>query len=230
MYLRDLAVYADKIIFTRFPSGFVAAFHRETCCITDLYCSVLGKRVATPDTVKANVLFTEHNGSVPSVSQFIHVADAKWPFRFSQFADGDDFEKKQMILEAVHSALLWIASERRWDVGGLEECHAEIIRRNLSFNGLSKKSWLSPNRRYRARLGFIYELRKVDFVVGVFDRRGREIGRKSLGSIVPEMGILHGVMKGNGTWVTDSVFRLQTGSPYLRVPKFWEVDLSDLLT
>jgi DNA-directed RNA polymerase specialized sigma24 family protein len=75
MYLRDIAVYADEAIVTRFPSGFVAWFHRETCCITDLYFSVLGKKVATPDTVKANLLFTEHEGSAPNVRQLFLALD-----------------------------------------------------------------------------------------------------------------------------------------------------------
>jgi hypothetical protein len=67
MYLREVAVYADPGIVTRFPSGFVALFHRDTCCITELYRDLLRQSVKTPDTGKVNFTFTDQNGSAPSV-------------------------------------------------------------------------------------------------------------------------------------------------------------------
>jgi hypothetical protein len=229
MYLRDIAIYADEQIAKRFPSGFVGWFHRETCCITDLYSSVLGKRVATPDTVKVNLRFTDQEGFTPNVRQLINVADAKWKFDFSKYADRDVGGKKQMILNALQASLLWTAKNRKWDAGGIVECHAELIRRDLDFEGWSKKSWLTSNPKYRAKVGFCFGLRRVDFFVGIFDKKGREIGRKPLGSVVPEMGIAHLVLKGPGSWIAANVFQLQIADAHFCLPKSWEVDLSDLL-
>jgi hypothetical protein len=229
LYLRDIAIGADEQIAERFPSGFVGWFHRETCCITDLYCSVLGKKIPTPDTVKVNLVFSEQEAIAPSVIQLLNVADAKWEFDFSKYADRDVAGKKQMILDALHAALLWIAKTRQWDPGGFEECHAEVMRRNLRFEGWSKKSWVSPNPKYRAKVGFHFGLRAVDFFVGIFDRKGREIGRKPLGKVVPEMGMAHLVLKGPGKWIGGNVFRLQIADVHFYLPKSWEVDLTDLL-
>lgn len=229
MFLRDIAVYADEAIVTRFPSGFVGWFHRETCCITELYVSLLWRKVATPDTAKVNLLFAEQEDFVPSVRQLINVADAKWFFRFSEYADKGVVGKKKMILDALHSALLWIAEEREWDVGALESCHAEAISRNLTLEGWSKKSWANPSGKYRAKIGFCFGLRAVDFFVGVFDRRGREAGRKPLGSVVPEMGITRPILMGAGSWNSANMFRLRIADAHFRLPKSWEVDLSELL-
>ena len=230
MYLRDVVVYADEAIVTDFPSGFVAWFHRETCCITDFYASLLRKKVETPDTAKVNLVFVQQQeGFAPGVKQLIDVADARWPFHFLEYSQADAGGKKRMILDALQAALLWIAKNRQWDVRGLEECHAAVVDRKLEFKGWSKKSWLSPNPKYRARVGFYFGLRSVDFFVGLFDRRSREIGRKPLASVVPEMWMAHLVLKGQGKWIRGKEFRFQIADSFSRLPKFWQVDVSDLL-
>jgi hypothetical protein len=233
VYLRDIAVYADETIATRFPSGFVGWFHRETCCITELYVSLLWRKVVTPDTAKVNLLFLEQERAkqeklVPSVMQLINVADVRWFFPFSEYVEKDVVGKKQMILDAVHSALVWIAKQRQWDVAAFESSYAGAVSRNLTLEGWSKKSWASPSRRHRVKIGFCFGLRAVDFFVGVFDKRGREIGRKPLGSVVPEMGITRPLMTGKGKW-KGKVFRLEIADIHLRLSKLQEVDLSDLL-
>ncbi|HET6882294.1 MAG TPA: hypothetical protein VFI31_19165 [Pirellulales bacterium] len=229
MYLRDIAVYADESIVEDFPSGFVSWFHRESCCITDFYASLLGKRVKTPDTVKVNLRFVPPEASAPSVRQLISVTDARWPFHFTEYAGLDAAGKKGMTLNAVQAALLWIANERRWDVSGLEETYANVIDRNLEFTGWSKKSWPSPNPKYRARIGFYFGLRSVDFFVGIFDRRRREVGRRPLGSVVPEMWMAHSVLKSQAKWIRRKIFRLQIDRVHFDLPKSWEADVSDLL-
>lgn len=230
MYLREVAVYADADIVDRFPSGFVGWFHRETCCITELYRALLGKKLATADTVKVTLDFVEQTTFAPSVNQLLNVADGRWFFAFSRYVLLDTAGKKRMICDEIRAALLWIAGQRGWDSAGLEECYVAALDRNLCLNGWSKKSWLCPNGRHRARIGFTFELREVEFCVGIFDRRGRELGRKRLGSIRPEIGIADSVLKGRGRWLRGRVFRLDLGSAHFYVPKSWEVDVSDLLS
>jgi hypothetical protein len=229
MYLRDIAVYADERIADRYASGFVGWFHRESCCVTDLYSSVLGKSLTTLDTVKVNLLFTEHDALAPTLRQLINVADADWEFDFSKYVDRDVGGKKEMILDSLQEALIWIATKRKWDATGFRQCHAEIIRRNLDYSGWSKKSWVSPNAKYKAKIGFSFGLRIVDFFVGIFDRKGREIGQKPMCSVVPEMGVAHLVLKGSGSWNDGNVFCVQIADSYFHLPKSWQVDCSDLL-
>jgi hypothetical protein len=229
VYLRDISVYADPVIVTRFPSGFVGWFHRETCCITEAYCSMLRRSVATPDTTKVALTFRDPKESAPKITRSgLGVLEAECPFLFAQYAEGDDVQKKRMVLDEVHLALLWIARERGWDAAGLEECRAEIVRRDFRFEGWMKKGWIGPNPKYRARVGFQFELRRIEFIVGVFDRRGREIGRKHLGWTTPEMGVLHLLNKASCTWNKDNIFQLEFNVSILSIKKRQEADLSDL--
>jgi hypothetical protein len=230
MYLRDLAVYTDETIVSRFPPGFVGWFHRETCCITELFVSLLWRKVSTPDTAKVNLVLVGQEGPVPSVRQFLNVADARWPFRFSAYAEENELGKKSMILDSLQAALLWIAEVRRWDSAGIEECVAEIISRGLNYEGWSKTSWASPSRKFRARIGFTFELRAVHFFVGVFDTRGRETGRKPLFTTVPEIGVADSVLKSRGRWVATNSFRLMLSDSWLGLPTSKQVDLSGLVT
>src|SRR5487761_612209 len=225
MYLRDIAVFADETIVDRFPSGFVQWFHRETCCVTDWYASLLWRKVATADTAKVNFVFQELEPFVPTVRQLIDVADVRWFFRFSEYAQSNEARKKRMILDAIQGALRSIAKDRGWDRDRLEECYAAVIARDLNFQGWSKKSWLAPDRKHRARIGFYFGLRMVDFFVGVFDRKGNEIGRKQLGSVAPAMGLANAVLKGAGQWRAGSLFRYNIPKCYFHVPKSWEADL-----
>ncbi len=133
-----------------------------------------------------------------------------------------------MILDALHSALAWIGTERHWDLLRLEECREAALRSDLTLERWSKQSWTNPDGMYRIRVGFRFELRTVDFYAGVF-KRGREIGRKPLGSVAPEMGVADPVLKGTGEWLNTNVFRLVPGRTLFHVPKVWEVDVSDLL-
>lgn len=59
----------------------------------------------------------------------------------------------------------------------------------------------------------------MDFFVGLFSRKGTEIGRKHLGSVVPGDGIVNEVLSGSGRWVRGHSFRLQVNSTCFYVPK-----------
>lgn len=197
--------------------------------MTEFYVGLLRKSVTTTDTVKVSLRFVENGGNAPSVRQLLSVALAMWPFPFVEYVERDDLGKKRMILDAVQAALLWIAELRQWDTQRLKDCYDTILVHNLTFERWSKKSWRTQNPKYRLRVGFSFELRSIDFFVGLFDRKGIEIGRKDLGSVVPEEGIVNEVLNGNGAWVRDHFFRLRIASSCFYAPRAWKVDLSDLL-
>lgn len=230
MYLGFLSVYADEEIVDRFRSGFVHRFHTESCCITELCQVLLYRKLKTPDTRKVHVEFTDRAGTAPALRQLLDVADARWYFPFADYVGKDEVGKKQMILDALHAVLVWIGKQRGWDTAVFDGCREEALRRDLTLTGWSKQSSLSPNRRYRARVGFRYGLSVIEFYVAVFDRRGREVGRKPLGTACPEMGSAYYILKGKGEWLRSNSFRLLLPSFMFGMPKWWEVSLSELVT
>jgi hypothetical protein len=230
MYLRDIAIYADEQIAEGLPSGFVGWFHRESCCITELYCSLLSRKLVTSDTAKVNLVFVDQAVSAPTVRQLLAVADARWPFDFPSYAERDELGKKRMMLDSLHAALLWIAKVRGWGTKAFNDAYSQALNRNLTFEGLSKKSWHSPNRRHKARIGSSYGLRNIHLVLLVYDSKGNELGRKPLGEVVPEMGVVHWILRQKAAWNSRNVFRIQIGGYCFHVPKKLQVNLSDLLT
>lgn len=228
MYLRDLAIHADKTIAPDFPSQFVSWFHRETCCITDFYRSMLKRRVSTAETAKVQLVFVMPGSAKPAVRHLLGVAEVQWDFDFHAYLSVEEHEKKLRVLDSLQAALLWIAGDQNWSFGGLDDCYSELSKRNLEFEGWSKRSWRHPSKPLRAKIGFLYATRRVDFFVGVFDGRGREKARKALGWTVPEMGIAEDVLRGAGRWGPTGIFRYKLPGVFLRLPKTWQVNLSGL--
>jgi hypothetical protein len=103
-------------------------------------------------------MFTDQPSSIPVVRQLLNVADGKWFFDFAAYANKDELGKKRMILDALHSALLWIAKERGWETDALNDAYSQILNRNLAFESFSKKTWFNPARQYKAKVGFSYGL------------------------------------------------------------------------
>jgi hypothetical protein len=193
-----------------------------------MYLELLLRKVSNPDTAKVCLYFTEKKQILPSLEQLLGVAIAKWPFAFLEYDANEEHKKKQMILDSLHAAFVWVARQREWDINPFQESYDEILRRDLNYEGWSKKSWFAPNRKYKGKLGFSWGLRLIRFFVGVFDRKGREIGRKPLGEIEPEMAEAAFVLKRKATWDSRDVFRVQFDDN-VGYPKKWEVNLSDLL-
>ena len=111
--------------------------------------------------------------------------------------------------------------------GNSDEAYAEALNKALIFQGVSKKAWLSPNKRLKARIGFLHELRAIKFFVVICDKKGNEVKRKPLGETVPEMGVVPWIMRQKGEWKAHNVFRLEIENVYFHVAKKWEVELSD---
>ena len=154
MYLRDISVYADEAIQPRFASGFVHWFHRESCCITELYRSLLRKRVVTADTAKVHLEFLDEDCALPSFRPpRLSVVMAKWPFDFSAHAEADSAGKKQKLLGTLHSALVWIANDLGWDAAAFETIRAEATAQNLRASRLVQEELSQPRQEVQGEGG-----------------------------------------------------------------------------
>lgn len=228
MYLRGIIVSADEELVEKFKGGFVKRFHCESCWLADLYSSLLSRKIKTSDTAQLDLVFTDDAATAGAVRQLLNVAEVRWLFDFDKYVVSDDSTKKHMLLDAVHEALMWLGRQRNWDVGVFEACREEALRRNLTYGGISKRSWLSPDKKYRARVAFRYALTYVDFYVVVFDRRGRELGVKPLGRTHTSLGVGPEMLRGTGKWGRRGKFRWLIPD-YFWMEKEWSVDLSDIV-
>ena len=219
MYLRDLDIWADEEIVDRFPSQFVQWFKIESSCIVEWYRQLIRRSVVTPDAMKVCLIFAENDcasagGFEPRFGQIKileHVIIARERFDFAKYHAAGDVNKKRMVLESLHNGLLDTAEERRWcteSVNALQRCHDEIVASDLEFEGLCKASTISPDRKYRARVGYRWGMRKVDLEVAVFRFRGAELGRKPVGSTLPFAGLIYDIEKAKSEWRRSNKFRI----------------------
>lgn len=221
MYLRGIAVCADHAIVERYKGGFVGRFGEETTCVTKLYTHLIHRKFSTDDTSKAAFDFTDEADGPPDSWG---VCRCPWPFDFARYVESDTPAKKRMILDAMQEALLWLATQEGWATEPFVEAYEEMIRRDLTLEAFAKKSWVSPDGKYRVRVWFRYDLEEIELAAVLFRNRSRrEIGRKRLGSARPFQTCLHYYLE-EGEWISDTAFVLRSPSTFAR--ETWRVDFS----
>jgi hypothetical protein len=231
MYLRDLTMYADETIVDEFKGGFVQRFHRQSCCITELYCNLLRKGARLSGATKIQVECfnaasnTELSPEIVDRGEFIL---CRLPFQFRDYAHAPDTSKKVMLADALKNSLLHCAERRQWDTSAISHLDAVAREKSLLLTGESKASWLSPDGKHRARIAFEWHLDAIHLSATLFrNRSAKVLSRKTLGDAVPEIGQLHFVLSAeNGQWISDVEFQVTTSD---FIQKRWIVSFSDVI-
>jgi hypothetical protein len=225
MYLSDIDVHADHAIVDRFKDGFVSKFHQQACCVVELIRYLIRKRVVTKDTRKLAFTFTDVIDRPPDT---LVELDCKWPFDFSRYASlADPFERKRLIVDALHAALSYAAERLGTSAEPFAEAYREAFRRNLVLGGFSKASWVSPDARHRVRAFFVFDIDGVHLHAVLYKNRSKlELGRIDLGVGVSQTDCLEYYLT-NGCWLSDSVFQLSS-TDFIR--RSWEADFSELIS
>jgi hypothetical protein len=223
MHLRDLAVHADDAIVERYKGGFVSRLHREASSVVEPYLAEIHRKVVTKDTAKVGLTFTDEIAEPPEYSPMR--CFYPWPFDFAAYnASATNHAKQRLILESLHHALRWVAERELWASDPLESAYKTIIDRNFQFIGYSKKTWLCPNKRFRAQLYFDWQLDGIDLFALLFRNRCKvELARTKLGTGVPMAGILHEYLNA-GKWQSSTKFAVVASFPFR---KEWVVDFTD---
>jgi hypothetical protein len=223
MYLRDIAVHADDAIVERYKGGFVQRFHREASSVVEPYLAEIYRKVITDNSAKVGWTFTDELTEPPEYSP--GCCFYPWPFDFSAYtASPTNYAKQKLILATLHNALLWIADREGWAIAPFEAAFNAIIDRNFKFVGYLKKSWLCPQKRFRARLYFDWQLDGIGLFAVLSRNRGKmELARVQLGTAIPMAGILHEYLNA-GKWKSCTKFAV---IPSLLFHKEWVVDFAD---
>jgi hypothetical protein len=219
MYLSYIFVSADDRIVERYPDGFVRRFGRESTCVTDHYSSLLYRLVRTEDSRRSLAFtFTDETSELPEFAP--GCAHYFWPFDFAAYVQTDKLGKKALIAASMQAACLWVAGKENWWAAPLERAYQTLIERNYVFEGISKKSWLSPNKKYRAKVYFNFDLDRIDLYAVLYRNRSKtELGRIFLGKEIPVWCCLPDCLR-LGRWVTETDFRLRTAADNLLAADF----------
>lgn len=223
MYLRDLAVYADNQLAKRYQDGFVGWFHVHTCCIVEFFLTLITRKVQTSDVAKVTLILCSPEDVPTKPDLPLHFSNVRWPFDFERYRASTEHDKRALILSTVHDALVWIAKTQGWNVKPFNEAAKLIEESNLTFEGLSKKSWRTPDGRRRVKVHFKFELERVVFhAVLLAGKTPKELDRVYLGDGVPESDCLRAYI-GNGEWVSPTTFQLTTAG---FISETWQADFA----
>ncbi|MBN1591547.1 MAG: hypothetical protein JW888_18680 [Pirellulales bacterium] len=225
MYLRDINLSADDAIVERFKGGFVAQFFREASCISILYMELISRQIVTEKT--PSVVAFKFTDELLEPPEKWAIGGCSWPFDFAKYVQSTPSVKKRMIVDALQAALLWMASKMDWPLKPFETAYEEAIRRDLVLERMAKKSWVSPNKQYRVRVFFRYDLEGVELAAVLSkNRSSNELARLPLGVALPYHGCLADYLS-DGRWTSNTEFILQSGS-FIR--ERWVADFSAFMT
>ncbi|MES2788589.1 MAG: hypothetical protein V4719_03135 [Planctomycetota bacterium] len=207
MYLREIDIRADERIVDRFLGGFVAKFNRDCCCITELYASLLSRRVATVGIAKLVFIFSDliHEPPEPSKAHVIY-----WPFPFAAYVALSQSDKKQLIHNRLFEALTFVGGIHGWSSRSIEAIFADANATGLVLKGIGKNCWKSPSGEYRAWVEFVVELDAVylECILTTATKR-IELARRTLGTAIPQSWCLKYYLS-VGRWITPTVFQLSS--------------------
>lgn len=228
-YLREISIYADKSLVNEFKGGFVQRFHREACCISELFCSYLAEAKCLANGISKilirMVVDRQDMPSIPKPDLLAQVVICRWPFDFHRYHSGDDVTKKLLLAEATRDCLVRVSEVWSWDKSIVLSLYREAEKSGFLFKGISKASWLDPQGKYRVRIGFDWGIDAIELTAILYkNRSSREVVRKYLGEAIPAESQLSRIVRSeNGNWLDSTTFELQA-SDFIR--KRWTISFA----
>ncbi|REJ87304.1 MAG: hypothetical protein DWQ29_09460 [Planctomycetota bacterium] len=160
MYLREIQSCADHEIAERFKGGFVGRFMDHVVCVDWPYSELIRGKVLANDDWKIFITFSDRystpSDDEPCVSMRVH-----WPFDFATYQSESNDAKKRRILTSVHAACLWVARRKNWSVQPFIDAYEKLLESGVCWTFMSKKQWISPTRRTKARIAVEMDLARI---------------------------------------------------------------------
>jgi len=163
----------------------------------------------------------------------VYTMNCVWPFDFSRYSELAQIDsepirgqRKRMILDALQEGLLWMSSQLGWEQQPFVDAHAAALERNLVLQATLKKSWVSPNKRFRAYVHFVLDSNGVVFEAVLHrNRTKQEVARKHLCTVEAYLGCVR-EYAGEVKWSNTTTFSMTTTSAHF-TRQHWEVDFRE---
>jgi len=106
-------------------------------------------------------------------------------FNFTQWYQADKYNKKRMIVEEIHAAMLVLAERFGWDKGNINNAYNECVKANFEHHWISKKlgTKTSPDRKLMGSVWFEYDIDEFRSFSIITDKDGNELSRTLIHSI-----------------------------------------------
>ncbi|MEQ8637305.1 hypothetical protein [Gimesia maris] len=230
MFLRDVAIHADKAIVSNYKDGFVGKFARDVTCCTYLFLRLIHRKIETAGVIKLALTFTDNESLIKERHHMYpeqpDVLIFTWLFPFDKYIESSELEKKRMIFSAMTDCVKYLATQYEWDSQPVVDALEQAEQDDYRFNGYLNPSWVSPDSKWRVRIYFECGLEFLEFYCCLFKNRSKtELGRKYMGRDVPvQTG--NRIDKSDGKWLSDTQFELI--SPTFHGIK-WVIDFDEII-
>ena len=160
------------------------AFNSSTWCIREMYWYGLRKFKEAP---YAKVVVTL--GEEKPIEVHGKVYNAYKPFDFEKYFALEDAKKKKVILDILHTELMYIFNEEGLDTSILIQSYNSCIQRSLLNKWLLKEKYFSSkDRKYKGAVECVWELDSFVATGIILDQKKQELARKVLVEVEPYMG------------------------------------------
>jgi len=156
-------------------------FKGQTWSIQRLYLTCLGK-YNTNAIKKVVIEFTLSKDAENNIEYLLDVIRIKKTFDFEKyFLLSEKYEKKKMLLEALHESMTVVANHEGWSVEPLKDAYNCCLAKNLEHTWLRKdKYFLSPNRKYYGGVFCNWDIDKFEAFAVFLNKQKEEISRIKL--------------------------------------------------
>jgi hypothetical protein len=221
MYLRDIVLSVEnrlssEDVWKRARNGDRAVlemFQRATFCVSDLFVTLLGRKVKTADTEKIVIILDDVIVCLDakSIVQVGSVMFMKWPLSLGGFESKNNDEKKLYILEILYMAVSWVARIKGWPQEPIDGAYQLAREKGVVHTGylLKGKVVYNPLKSIGVRLLYDFDIDKMRIIAVFVDPKGVELRRRIIVDEKPtDCPLPH--FEGTIRWVSNKRFMLRS--------------------
>ena len=143
-------------------------------------------------------------------------------FDFDTYFSLGKFDRKKMLLEAVHNGMMQIAEKEDWETDTLLDAYNKCLEKNLEYQFDVGKLKSSPNRKYKIGFWCNWDIDIFELYWVLYDKKGNELKRKKLIDKPPYEGEF--IYYAKWKWLDNNRVLLEDKYKYGKNEK-WEIDL-----
>lgn len=153
------------------------SFQFYTGGIEQLYLLHIGK-VQLNSIEIVNLYFTNQEYKI--VNDYTTILNVNVPFDFFKFEEKEsNFEKKHMILDALHWGLNKLAVDFHWSTLAFESSYKKCVENNLSYNWFFKgKLFKNAENKFYFGMWHLVDIGEYQIWEILFDKNKKEINRR----------------------------------------------------
>ena len=175
---------------TRFRNKFASKFNEESWSVSELYWSFI--RDYPTGKVKKCLIQVSDDWRQEDLDKYIDWVDCKGinlMFDFEKYFKHDVNQRKLLLLEIIHKAMMSISVIESWDIAPLLDAYNSCKRVNLKYEFLVRnKIKTSPDKRHKCGLWCDWDIKYFRLYFLLFDKGENEIKRKQLFEKKPSEG------------------------------------------